>query len=247
MAVIECTVTLPAAPTRYRPWPPRHPQTPHPRAPSYWLRPAICSASARRWKTGPTPSTSGSTRASTPAPRHEHLARCARRAGCLPASPGSEGLRHAQHARLHRRAAGHRAARPSRGGRGRRRRAGTGPGPGAARAPRLPRPGHSRFDANDAHQRRDDSLRRVAGDRASRGGPRTVDRRDRRHRARVARAAGGVRTWRAVRGLLGPMSDERVTRRPQRQPRPVCPGLSAAVSTNLRWRRRGPGRAAVSA
>ena len=56
----------------------------------------------------------------------------------------------------------------------------------------------------------------------------------RKIRERDDDAAGGVRPRRAVRGLLGPVPDERIARRPQRQPRPVCPGLPAAVRAGLR-------------
>ena len=45
----------------------------------------------------------------------------------------------------------------------------------------------------------------------------------------------------------GPVPDQRIARRPQRQPRPVCPGLPAAVRPHLRRPRRRSGRAEVPA
>ena len=51
----------------------------------------------------------------------------------------------------------------------------------------------------------------------------------RRDSRRDDHAAGGVRSRSAVRGLFRAMSDQRIAGRPQRQSRPVCPGVPTAV------------------
>ena len=147
--------------------------------------------------------------------------------------PWSQGLCHAQHARVQRRTGGVSAGGWSRG-RGRRRcRACAGRG----RGPADPRPPSSVaaacLHADDAHQCRDDCAGGGTGHGPGRRCPGALDRRDHRHPPADGDAAGSVRPRGALRGLLRAVPDERVARRPQRQSWPVRPGLPAAVRAGV--------------
>ena len=91
-----------------------------------------------------------------------------------------------------------------------------------------------RFDADDAHQRRVHPRRRGAWHRARGAGPRAFDRRDPQDSRADQRRAGNVRARRTVRRLFRPVPHERIARRPQRESRPMCPGLPIAVRSGLR-------------
>jgi hypothetical protein len=105
--------------------------------------------------------------------------------------------------------------------------------------------GDPRQHADDADQRGEHP-----GGRAELGVQRVVLARElsideiRKIRPHTASAAGGVRPRRFVRRLLGPMPDQRIARRAERQPRPMCAGLPVAVRVDLRRPGRGfgPGR-----
>ena len=62
-----------------------------------------------------------------------------------------------------------------------------------------------------------------------------------------AAGPGGLRPRRAVHRRVGPVHGQPRPGRPQRQPRPVCPSLPAAVPIDLRRPPDGPGPAEVSA
>ena len=122
------------------------------------------------------------------------------------------------------------------GGRGRRRR---GAGAGFWRRPTDPRHharlADPRLDANDPLQRRMPARGRVAGHRAGGAGPRVVDRRDRQDSPADRSVPLEVFVHGAlVRGLLGPVHDQRIARRPQCQSRPVRTGLPVALRADLR-------------
>ncbi len=119
--------------------------------------------------------------------------------------------------------------RSSGGRRRRRRRVGAGLGCRPADQSGLPRAADPRLDADDADQRRVDRAGGGAGRRTGRAGPRAVAGRDRPHSQPDHNAAGSVRARGAVRGLLGPVPDQRIARRAERQSRPVCPGLPPAL------------------
>ena len=193
--------------------------------------PAIGTASARRSRTGPTRSTSASIRGFNARARAANFA--------ADELPRLMDLLHRRGVRgyvtlntlvfpselpeveqlMRRIAAG-----------GRRRRAGAGPGRRAADPRDLPRPADPRLDADDADQRRGlEFVREQLGvERVVLARELSVDE-IAQARTDSLDAAGGVRARGAVRRLFGPVPDQRIAGRTQRQPRPVCPGLPPAL------------------